>query len=178
MLNLETLYAVLQGLPVERLQHLKNTPWLSLCRRIERHLKGNKPPLEAIHAALDECGEWERQHLRQALALVVPVMQIPGLSYRQRQALVTLRYLGSATLAQLSHTLMADRSNTHRRMQVLVRRGLALRFAQPSGVCYMPITQPLPREVKRGVQRILATLIQEALTPTTSTTSTTPTQPT
>jgi len=172
MLNLDTLYAVLQGVPVGRLQHLKDTPWHTICRRIERHLKDNQPPLEAVQAALQECGEWERRHLRQALAHVLPVMHIPGLSYRQRQALVTLRYLGSASLTQLSHTLMADRSNTHRRMQALVRRGLVLKFSQPGGVCYVPITRPLPREVKRGLQRILATLIREA------TTATTPTQPT
>lgn len=177
MLSLDTLYAVMQGLPVDRLQHLKDTPWRVLCWRIERELAAGHPPLLALQNALKDLGDWERQHIRQALAHVLPVMHIPGLSYRQRQALITLRYLGSASLTQLSYTLMADRSNTHRRLQALVHRGLALKFSQPGGVCYMAITNPLSKEIKRSVQSILDALIQEAASdaPTKPTTATTPT---
>lgn len=160
MLTLDVLYAVLQGLPAERLQHLKDTPWLILCSRIEDQLKHGESPLLALREALKQTGNRERQHIREALACILPAMSIPHLTYRQRQALITLRYAKSISLTQLSYALMADRSNTRRRMQVLVRRGLALKFSQPGGECYLATTSPLSKEVKRGIQQLLNELLQ------------------
>lgn len=159
MLTLDVLYAVLQGLPAKRLQHLKDTPWMLLCQRIEHQLQHGEPPLVALRDALKETGNGERNHLREVLACILPVMSIPHLTYRQRQALITLRYAKSISLTQLSYTLMADRSNTRRRMQVLVRRGLALKFSQPGGECYMATTTALSKDVKRGIQQILDELL-------------------
>lgn len=179
MITLEVIHALLLGLPSKRLEHLDRTPWGVLCWRIEHNLKNGKEPLAALKQALEDAHEGERSVLRQALAQVLPVMSLPGLTYRQKQALIALRYAKSASLTQLSHTLMADRSNTHRRLQALVRRGLAIKFSQPRGIYYMAVSAPLSKEIKLGIQRILDQLLDELQTEATkSTTPTTATTPT
>lgn len=175
MLTLDLLYAVMLGLPSKDLHHLNETAWRVLCSRIERFLASGHDPLTALKLALETAGDWERTELRKALQQVLPVMSIPGLSYRQRQALIALRYVKTASLTQLAYTLMTDRSNTHRRLQALVRRGLAIKFSQPGGVRYMAVTTPLPKHVKLGVQQLLDELLQDVATDQSSVAATTPT---
>lgn len=155
MLTLEVLYAVLLGLPVDRLKHLKDTAWKVLCSRIERNLASGDDPLSALKVALADAKDWERTELRKLFTEILPVMSLPRLTYRQKEALIALRYAKSASLTQLCHALMADRSNTRRRMEALVRAGYALQFSQPNGINYMAIAAPLPSKLKHGIKAAL-----------------------
>lgn len=161
MLTIDVIHALLLGLPAKQLRHLERSAWAALAHRIEHKLRFEPDPLLALKAALDNAGDSNRSELFKALAFVLPVMVIPRLSYRQREALIALRYLKSASLTHLSHTLMADRSNTNRRMLALVRRGLAIKFAQPGGTYFMAIDRPDSRELKRGIRKLLNDLMQE-----------------
>jgi len=79
----------------------------------------------------------------------------------------------------------ADRGNTHRRLEVLVKRGLAYKFYGKGGVCYLAISAPLPREARLEIHKFIregldfaASETATPTTPTMSQKSTTPTKPT
>ena len=162
MLTIEMLYAVLQGLPATHLDFL-DPPWLHFCERIERALKAGLDPLTALRSALDNMGDWERIMLRKALAQSRSVMPMPDLSYRQKEALIALRYAGVASLAQLSRVLVQDPSNTHKRMTVLVKKGFAMKFFRSGGMHYFAVPGPIEKSLKVSVNELLNELAQKDL---------------
>lgn len=161
MLTIEMLYAVLQGLPSSHLDYL-DPPWPIFCKRIERALKAGLDPLTALKAALENMGDFERRMLRKALAQSLSVMPMPGLSYRQKEALIALRYAGVVSLAQLSRVLVQDPSNTRKRLTVLVKKGFAMKFFRPGGVHYFAVPAPIEKSLKVSVHDLLSELTQQA----------------
>ena len=162
MLTIEMLYAVLQGLPASQLDFL-DPPWLHFCERIERALKAGLDPLTSLKSALDTMGDWERRMLRKVLAQSRSVMPLADLSYRQKEALIALRYAGAASLAQLSRVLVQDPSNTHKRLTVLVKRGFAMKFFRPGGMHYFAVPGPIEKSLKVSVHELLNELTQKDL---------------
>jgi len=156
------LYAVLQGLPSSFLDYL-DRPWVVFCERIERAMKAGHDPLAALRSALAHIGDWERETMKKALIEVQPVMQMPGLSFRQKEALIALRYAGAASLSQLSRVLVQDRSNTHKRLTALVKKGLAIKFFRPDGVYYFAIPAPMERSIKTGVNQMFNSLLDDSV---------------
>ena len=148
------------GLPYPYLQHL-DAPWPLIGKRIHVALNQGHDPYFAVKLAFAQTRESEREKIKGTLLQVLPVMQIPGLSYRQREALIALRASNVASLAQLSRVLVQDRANTHRRLSALVKKGLAVKFYQPGGVYYFAIPKPLEKSVKAAVSRFINNLIQE-----------------
>ena len=143
MLTLDMLFAVLQGLPADHLKHL-HRPWYLLAWRIERGLKEGLDPVSALHAALSNSHKWEREHYLRAFEHEEPVLALPDLTQRQKEALVALRYAGASSLTQLTRVLAQDRSNTRRRLDFLVEKGYAFKYFANEGACYMAITAPIP----------------------------------
>jgi len=162
MLTLETLYALLQGLPAKYLDFL-DPPWPPFCQRIENALKQGMNPLAALQFALDAMNDWGRSMLKKALSQVRPVMNLHGLSYRQKEALIALRYAGVASLAQLSRILVQDRSNTRRCLLALVNKGYAVRFFRPGGVYYFAIPSRIEKSIKVSVNELLNKMIDESV---------------
>ncbi len=162
MLTIEMLYAVLQGLPSSHLDFLDG-PWPRFCKRIERALKAGLDPLFALKSALDNMGDWERKMLRKALAKSRSVMPLVDLSYRQKEALIALRYAGVSSLAQLSRVLVQDPANTHKRLTVLVKKGFAMKFFRPGGIYYFAVPAAIDKSLKLSVNELLNGLIQESI---------------
>lgn len=153
------LYAVLQGLTSNHLAHLDRA-WISLANRIQFSLKQGAKPMPALRQAFQDLTIIERSTIEHALTLYWPIMQIPGLTYRQREALLAVRSAHCASLAQLSRVLAQDRRLVHRRLAALVRKGLVIRFFQPGGVYYMAVRRPQDKTLKRQVTRFIAEFIQ------------------
>lgn len=158
---MDMLYAILQGLPYNYLEHL-DPPWPLIAKRIYYYLKAEYDAVTAVKYSFLDMTETERAVIKETLIQVMPVMQIPGLSYRQREALIALRSAKTASLAQLCRVLMQDRGNTHRRMSALVKKGLAVRFFQPGGVFYFAVQAPLEKSVKSAVNTVVNDLILAA----------------
>jgi hypothetical protein len=178
MLTLEVLYAVLQGLPPDYLTFLDEV-WRVFCRTIHWELESGADPASAFKQALKKAGNWEVHEINRLFAQATQVIHVPGLSYRQKEVLTALRYSKVASLTSLSRALGADRSNTHRRLDVLVKKGLAFKFYGKGGVCYLAISGPLPKEAKVEIHKFIRQELEFAATrPTTPTTSTTVTTPT
>jgi hypothetical protein len=133
MISREMLYALLQGLPEKYFAHM-DAPWHFLARLINLELKAGRDPISALKEAYARTNDFSRQKIKETLLNVFPVMQIPGLSYRQREALIALRSVRSASLAQLCCILAQDRRNLYHRLTALTRKGLAIKFYQPGGV--------------------------------------------
>jgi DNA-binding MarR family transcriptional regulator len=153
MLTQEMFLALLQGLPADDLSYL-DQPWYLLALRIQRGLKEGLAPPAALHAALDNSPEADRQsHLRAFLQ----ESSVDGLdlSPRQKDALVALRYAGSCSLAQLSRILMRDPSNTRRTLQVLVEKGYAIKYFRKDGPAYSAVTSPLSEKHRAEAIEIL-----------------------
>jgi DNA-binding MarR family transcriptional regulator len=186
MLTREMFLALLQGLPAADLSFL-DRPWNLLAVRIERNLKKGLQPPDALHAALDDSPDWERQlHLR-AFLNEDPVLALPDLSPRQKDALIVLRSLGSCSLAQLSRLLMRDRSNIRRTLEVLVAKSYIIKYFRKDGPAYLAITSPLSDQQRSEAIEILQAYKEflmegstgkEAPSPTTATTTTTTTKAT
>ncbi len=160
MITLEIIYALLQGLPVKYLDFLE-PPWPPFCLRIEHALKDGVEPMEALKYALDSLNEWGRGQLRKALSNVRPVLELPSLSYRQKEALIAMRSAGVASLAQLGRVLMQDRSNLLKRITVLVNKGYAMKFFRQGGVYYYALPHRLEKSLKISVFELLDILIAE-----------------
>lgn len=174
MISREMLYALLQGLPEKYFAHL-DAPWHYIARLINIELKHGRDPISAVKAAFARTEGYSREKIKEALLNVLPVMQIPGLSYRQREALIALRSAKdkTASLAQLCRILAQDRSNTRRRLNALVQKGLAVKFFQPGGAFYFAISSPMEKSLKLAVNQFMNDLIKEfSAEPTTPTTST------
>jgi predicted transcriptional regulator len=154
MLTLDVLYAVLQGLHPNYLTHLEPT-WLVFCRDIHEALQQGNDPASALQFALDQAWGPHIVAINKLLREVQPAMQMPGLSRRQKEALIALRYSKVASLTQLSRTLLADASNTQKRLNVLIKRGFALKFSRQGGLYYFAIPAPLDKGVRLKVNQII-----------------------
>jgi predicted transcriptional regulator len=161
MFTLEILYAVLQGLPAEYLDFLEQ-PWWRLIIRIEQALKYGEDPISALNYGIGQLDDWGREELKKALREVRPVMDLAGLSYRQKEALIALRSMEAASLAQLSRVLVQDRSNVHKRLAVLVRKGYAMRFFRSGGIHYFAVPGPVDKSLKTSINEFLNRLLDES----------------
>jgi DNA-binding MarR family transcriptional regulator len=162
MLTLEMLYALLQGLPADHLDHLDRA-WYLLAVRIERGLKEGRDPVSALYEAFDNSHDWERQHYLRALLQEEPVLALPDLTQRQKEALIALRYSGACSLSQLSRILAQDRGNTSRRLDVLIEKGYAVKYFRRDGPYYLAITSPLGDQVKSQVADLMQAFKQALL---------------
>ena len=158
MISRDMLYAIILGLPEKFLEHLKG-PWFLVARLVRLAREQNADPVTALRYAVFRLGPDGRNLLRKALLNVLPVMSIRGLSYRQKEALLALRSRHTASLPQLCSALLQDRSNTHRRMAALVRKGFAIKFMQPNGVFYMAVDTPLEKAQRGAINKFLDELI-------------------
>jgi predicted transcriptional regulator len=172
MLTLEMLYAVLQGLPSSYLSFLDHG-FAHFCWLVEQAFKEGHDAEGALRFAVSWSRESQFNAIKRVLAEVAAVSKIPGLSHRQQETLVALRYSKVASLRTLPQILNTDRSNIHKRLKVLVARGLAIKFFRPDGAHYFAIYSPLDRSVKTSVHRLVNDLWQSASA--SSTTTTTPT---
>ncbi len=177
MLTLELLYALLRGLPAKYLDFL-DPPWPPFCQRVENALKEGKDPLAALQFALDAMNPWARSMLQKLLSQIRPAIALPGLTYRQKEALIALRYAGVVSLSQLNRVLVQDPSNTRKRLAVLVAKGYAAKFFRKTGVFYFAVSSPIDPSLKHSVHELLTRLINEYSSEAQPTITTTPTIPT
>lgn len=154
MLTLDLLYAVLQGLSPSYLTHLE-IPWRVFCGRIQRALNMGHPPLVALKLALKQAGISEIERISKALGEVQSVMELPELSFRQKQALIALRYEDVASLSHLCRVLNWDRSHTYHRLAALVKKGYAFKFYGEKGPQYMAIYCSMEMSVKSEMYKII-----------------------
>jgi hypothetical protein len=108
MLTLEVLYAVLLGVHPEQLIFLDD-PWRSLCYDLFRQLDDGVEPLAALKLALQNLLQSHPNSVARLVKEMELARQLPGLSSRQKQALIALRYAKVASLKQLCKVLVADR---------------------------------------------------------------------
>jgi len=162
MLTFETLFAVLQGLPFFYLDHL-DPEWLVFCKEIYRALRAGCDPITALKHAIREAAPLQIKALREAFLKAQPIMELPGLSYRQKETLLALRKAGVASLAMLNRTLMQDPAHVHRRLNALLRKGLVVKFVRPDGVFYFAPEKTLEHSVKSATYRIIMELMQTVL---------------
>ena len=204
MLTLEMICALLQGLPADHLDHL-DRPWYLLAVRIERALKEGLDPTSALHAALSNSAEWERQVFLRAFLLEEPVLALLVLwrtGFFFFRSLTRRCFSDASSLSQLSRILVQDRSNTRRRLEVLIEKGYAVKYFRRDGAYYLAISSPLDDKDKskaielmqafkqallaaasdqqqnRGASRRGTKSPTKAATHTTTTSPTTSTQPT
>lgn len=160
----EISYAVLQGLPSKYFAFL-DLPRPPFCQRIENALKAGEDPLAALQYALDAMNDWGRSMLKKLLSLVNAVMELPGLTYRQKEVLIVLRSMGAASLPQLNRALKQDRSNLRRRLYALVDKGYAVKFLRPEGTYYYAPPSRTDKSLRSSVRELLKTLIAETASP-------------
>ncbi|MGH2583217.1 MAG: MarR family transcriptional regulator [Anaerolineales bacterium] len=161
MLTLEMLFAVLQGLPAEHLDYL-DRPWYLLAVRIEHALKEGLDPTSALHSALSNSAEWERKIYLRAFLHEEPVLALPDLTQRQKEALIALRYAGACSLSQLCRILVQDRSLI-RRLDVLIEKGYAVKYFRRDGAYYLAISSPLEAETRSDVVELMQAFKQALL---------------
>jgi hypothetical protein len=160
MLSLDMLYAVLQGLPPKYLNHLE-WPWPQFCERIARSLNSGADAAAALRSAVNSCSPSQLAAIKKSLREIEPVMHLPGLTYRQREALIALRNSKTASLAHLTHILALDRSNIHRSLSALIKKGYAIRFFRPGGVHYMAIDSPIEKSVKLAAFQMITEILKK-----------------
>jgi len=159
MLTLDMLYAVIQGLPADHLDYL-DRPWYLLAVRIERALKEGLDPTSALHSALSNSADWERQVYLRAFIHEEPVLALPDLTPRQKEALIALRYAGACSLAQLCRILVQERSNTRRRLDVLIEKGYVIKYFRRDGAYYLAITSFLDDATKSKAAEMMQSFKQ------------------
>ena len=137
MLTLEMIFALLQGLPADHLDHLDRA-WFLLAERIQRYMREGQLPYHALHQALNHSTQWERDAYLRAFQLEAPVRALPDLNHRQKDALIALRYAGASSLQQLIRVLALDRSYTRRLLDALVEKGYAIKYFRRDGAYYLP----------------------------------------
>lgn len=188
MLTLETLFAVLQGLPSSFLTGL-DPSWQAFCCRLEFAVHYYQDPREALKQVLREATPREIRLLIKALSKAESVMCLPDLSARQKQALIVLRYENCLTLSRLYKLLNWDRSNTYRCLLVLMKKGYVGKFQGDMGPAYFAINRALDGAFKASAFGFIHDYLRQLLaespfippTPegmTTMTTRTTLTTPT
>ncbi len=162
MLTFEMLYAVLQGLPSSYLDHL-DKEWIWLCTHIQLAMEKGFDPISALKLAIQQAEYWQIVEMRRSFKKMRAVMNLTGLSYRQKETLVALRLAGVASLAQLSHVLIRDRSDTHKRLAALVKKGLAVKFFRPGGVYYFAVPGSLKRPIRSAAHQMIVDLMETLL---------------
>ncbi len=162
MLTFEMLYAVLQGLPSSYLDHL-DKEWIRFCVQIQLALEKGHDPISALRTAIQNAEGWQIESMRRSFKKMHTVMHLTGLTYRQKETLAALRVAGVASLAQLSRVLMRDRSDIHKRLAALVKKGLAIKFFRPGGVYYLAVSGPLQRSVKSAAHQAFFELMENLL---------------
>lgn len=165
MLTFEMLFAVLQGLPSSNLDHLDKV-WIWLCGNIQLAREKGSDPLSALKIAIQQAEYWQILAMKESFEKARAVMQLPGLSYRQKEALIALRVAGVASLAQLNRVLMQDRAHTHKRLAALVKKGLAVKFFRPNGVYYFAIPGRLESSVRSAAHQVVTDLMETLLADT------------
>lgn len=160
MLSLDMLYAVLQGLPPKYLNHLE-WPWPQFCERIARALASGADAVAALRLALNNSSPSQIAAIRKSLREIEPVMHLPNLTYRQREVLIALRNSKTASLAQLTHILAQDRSNIHRSLSALIKKGHAIRFFRPGGAYYMAVDSPIEKSVKLAAFQLIDEILKK-----------------
>lgn len=161
MLSLEILYAVLVGLHPQHFTHLVN-PWSSFCYDIWNARSRGLDPQAALKAAFHELDPIYKRQFLHALKNLPEVMQLPGLTRKQKEVLMVLRTSEVASLAQLSCALVRDRGNTHRLLEHLVKKGFALKFFRKDGAYYYALPEPMPKAIKSSVHQMLASLLKSS----------------
>lgn len=154
------LYVVLQGVPASFFDHL-DRPWFVFCENLAKVIAKGGSPQEALSFALSESERWQMDAIRSLLLAIGPAMQVPGLSYRQREVLLALRNAKVASLTRLSHLISMDVSNTHKRLAKLVARGLAVKFYRPGGPHYFAVVNPVSRQFRKQVHEFLLPLLSD-----------------
>lgn len=154
MLTQEMIFALLQGLPADHLDYL-DRPWFLLAKRIERAMKEGQDPYTALHSALTNSHEWERQAYLRAFLQEEPVLALPDLTPRQKDALIALRYSGACSLQQLSRILALDRSYTRRLLEVLIEKGYAIKYFRRDGPYYLAISSPMSDQARSQVTELM-----------------------
>ena len=162
MLTLEMLFAVLHGLPADHLDYL-DRPWYLLAKRIERAMKEGQDPYSALHSALVNSHEWERQTYLRAYLQEEPVMALPDLTPRQKDALIALRYAGACSLQQLSRILALDRSYTRRLLEVLIEKGYAIKYFRREGTYYLAISSTMSDQARSQIAELMQAFKQALL---------------
>lgn len=136
MFVLETLNAVLQGMPFEHLAYHPSPQWL-LYTYINREIHAGSSPAQAFKDVVEQAPPGLKNRLDKFFVAAYTVSQLRDLSFRQQELLIALRLVSHASVPELSLFLQQDRSNIHKRAATLVRKGYAIKFLQPNGVCYM-----------------------------------------
>jgi DNA-binding MarR family transcriptional regulator len=155
MITFEIIYAVLLGVHPENFTFL-DRPWRLFCYSLFQLLSKGEDPLAALKASLESAFQEDPLAFKSLIAQIRFAENLPKLSHRQKQLLIALRYAKVASLTQLSKIVAADRSNTHRRLAVLVRKGHALKFfSETNGVSYAAIREKFDNPFKRQVHQIL-----------------------
>lgn len=154
MLILEMIFALLQGLPADHLDHLDRA-WYLLAVRIQRGLKDGRTPIDALYDALCNSTQWERDAYLRFFTQQAPVLALPDLTPRQKDALIALRYSGTCSLVQLVRILALDRSYTRRLLDALVEKGYAVKYFRRDGAYYLAIASPLSDDSKRQVSELM-----------------------
>ncbi len=179
MLTLDVLYAVLQGLHPSHFSHLDGI-WQVFCADIHKAIKEGRDPVTAFKSTLDQAQYGILWGIEQALSQILSVSDLPGLTFRQKEALSALRHAKVASLAQLSRTLLADPSNTQKRLNALIKRGFVGKFFRQGGIFYYAIAAPLDRSTRSSIYKIIGERLEkfreENTEPTKPTTATTPTK--
>ena len=122
--------------------------------------------MEALHSAMSNSTEWERKVYLRAMLHEEPVLALPGLTQRQKEALIALRYAGACSLSQLSRVLAQDRGNTHRRLAVLVEKGYAVKYFRRDGPYYLAISSPFSGETESQVNELMQAFKQALIAET------------
>lgn len=160
MLTLDVLYAVLQGLHPSHFSHLDGV-WQVFCGDIYQAIKQGRDPVTAFKNTLDQARYGILSGIEQALSELLSVSDLPGLTFRQKQALSTLRHAKVLSLTQLSRTLLADPSNTQKRLNVLIKKGLVGKFFRQGGIFYYAIASPLDRSTRSSIYKIIGQRLEK-----------------
>jgi DNA-binding MarR family transcriptional regulator len=126
-----------------------------LAVRIQHGLKEGRIPLDSLYDALCNSTQWERDAYLRAFAHHAPVLALPDLTARQKDALIALRYAGTSSLQQLTRILALDRSYTRRLLDTLVEKGYAVKYFRRGGAHYLAVTSPLSDDSKRQVTELM-----------------------
>lgn len=161
MLTLEVLYAVLSGLSPEHLTHLSD-PWRSFCYEIWDARRSGVGIIASLRRAFQSLHPYHKQILSKSFKDMPAILNIRGLSRRQKETLVALRNANVASLGELSAALMQDPSNLRKRLEFLTKKGLALKFYRKGSVYYYALPAPIQKDVKASVHQMLASVLSSA----------------
>ena len=140
MLTLDMLYAVIQGLPADHLDYL-DRPWYLLAVRIERALKEGLDPASALHSALSNSADWERQVYLRAFIHEEPVLALPDLTHAKKKP--SSPFATQVPAPSLNSAVFSSRNAP---TPAAVSTSLSKRAMSSNTFAVMaPITWPLPR---------------------------------